>query len=551
MTNVPMNSIARRALVAVAVAALAAGCGGGGGSGSGFLPLLPSAPPPSSPPPAAPPPPAMSLGDKCPTLKGGSFGAGAVVIDDARVVSAAAPQPEYCVVTASFKGSSLRFEARLPTSGWNGKLAFIGGGGFDGQLPKASDPQFSPSIFSERYATIGTNGGYDYGGPADAGYFAARFAADPAKLLDFTQQSEHRALPPGKELIAAFFGSAPARSYFEGCSMGGHDALMQAQRFPDDFDGIVARAPAGNIMGLFMQFNRISKQVRTPAHTLNPAKQTLLANAVLAQCDALDGVADGIVSKPAACNYDPTPLRCAGGGDTGDTCLSDAQLATVNTITSAVATSDNTWSHPGYNFGLENTAEGWGSYIWPQAALGGNSIQGMFSDGFVRSFITQDPTFDTLAWNPDQWLARMGVIGGLFSAADPDLNRLHARGAKLIMWNGTNDTSVSARDTSRYYDQVVGTLGQQKADETVELFLAPGVGHCYGGPGADKVDLLKAMSTWVEQGVPASAQKLVQRKVDAASGATVLSRPMCKYPAYPRYKGAGDVNDAASFDCVN
>ncbi|WP_339091815.1 tannase/feruloyl esterase family alpha/beta hydrolase [Variovorax paradoxus] len=546
-----MNSIARRALVAVAVAALAAGCGGGGGSGSGFLPLLPSAPPPSSPPPAAPPPPAMSLGDKCPTLKGGSFGAGAVVIDDARVMSAAAPQPEYCVVTASFKGSSLRFEARLPTSGWNGKLAFIGGGGFDGQLPKASDPQFSPSIFSERYATIGTNGGYDYGGPADAGYFAARFAADPAKLLDFTQQSEHRALPPGKELIAAFFGSAPARSYFEGCSMGGHDALMQAQRFPDDFDGIVARAPAGNIMGLFMQFNRISKQVRTPAHTLNPAKQTLLANAVLAQCDALDGVADGIVSKPAACNYDPTPLRCAGGGDTGDTCLSDAQLATVNTITSAVATSDNTWSHPGYNFGLENTAEGWGSYIWPQAALGGNSIQGMFSDGFVRSFITQDPTFDTLAWNPDQWLARMGVIGGLFSAADPDLNRLHARSAKLIMWNGTNDTSVSARDTSRYYDQVVGTLGRQKADETVELFLAPGVGHCYGGPGADKVDLLKAMSTWVEQGVPASAQKLVQRKVDAASGATVLSRPMCKYPAYPRYKGAGDVNDAASFDCVN
>jgi hypothetical protein len=270
---------------------------------------------------------------------------------------------------------------------------------------------------------------------------------------------------------------------------------------------------------------------------LNPAKQTLLANAVLAQCDTLDGVADGIVSKPAACNYDPAPLRCAGGTDTGDSCLSDAQIDTVKTITSAVATSDNAWSHPGYNFGLENTAEGWGSYIWPQAALGGNSVQGMFSDGFVRSFITQDPAFDTLTWNPDQWLARMGVIGGLFSAADPDLGRLHARGAKLIMWNGTNDTSVSARDTSRYYDNVVSTLGQQKADETVELFLAPGVGHCYGGPGADKVDLLKAMSTWVEQGVPASAQKLVQRKVDAASGATALSRPMCKYPAYPRYKG--------------
>jgi hypothetical protein len=552
MKNSNMPTIARRALVSMAVATMAAGCGGGGGNGtSGFLPLLPSAPAPAAPPPAAPPPPAMSLSDKCPTLKGEAFGAGAVVVDDAKLVAATGPQPAYCVVTASFKGSSLRFEARLPTEGWNGKLAFIGGGGFDGQLPKATDPQFSESIFSERYATIGTNGGYDYGGPADAGYFAAGFASDPAKLLDFTQQSEHRALTPGKEVIAAFFGNGPARSYFEGCSMGGHDALMQAQRFPDDFDGIVARAPAGNIMGLFMQFNRISKQVRTPANTLNPAKQTLLANAVLAQCDALDGVADGIVSKPAACNYDPAPLRCASGADTGDSCLSDAQIDTVKTITSAVATSDNAWSHPGYNFGLENTAEGWGSYIWPQAALGGNSVQGMFSDGFVRSFITQDPAFDTLTWNPDQWLARMGVIGGLFSAADPDLGRLHARGAKLIMWNGTNDTSVSARDTSRYYDRVVSTLGQSKADETVELFLAPGVGHCYGGPGADKVDLLKAMSTWVEQGVPASAQNLVQRKVDAATGATALSRPMCKYPAYPHYKGAGDIQDSTSFDCVN
>lgn len=540
-----MKHLHRNTWVAMAAAALMAGCGGGGG-GAGFVPLAP----PASAPPAAPPP-AQSLAEKCPAFKGRSVAEGAVRVDDAKLVAATGVQPEYCVLTASFQGSSLRFEARLPTSGWNGKLAFIGGGGFDGALPSAADPQFSASIFSERYATIGTNGGYDYPGVRDAGYFAARFAADPAKLLDFTQQSEHRALPPGKELIAAFFGSGPARSYFEGCSMGGHDALMLAQRFPEDFDGIVARAPAGNIMGLFVQFNRISKQVRVPANTLNPAKQTLLANAVLAQCDALDGVADGIVSKPAACNYDPAPLRCAGGADTGDACLSDAQIATVKTVTSPVATSDGAWSHPGYNFGLENTSDGWGSYIWPQAALGGNSIQGMFSDGFVRSFITQDPAFDTLAWNPDQWLMRMGVVGGLFSAADPDLERLHARGAKLILWNGTNDTSVSARDTSRYYDQVVGKLGQAKADQTVELFLAPGVGHCAGGPGADKVDLLKAMATWVEQGVPASAQGLVQRKLEAGTGATALARPMCKYPAYPRYKGAGNTKDAASFDCVN
>ena len=135
-----------------------------------------------------------------------------------------------------------------------------------------------------------------------------------------------------------FYGSAPSKSYFEGCSSGGHDAMMLSQRWPNDFDGIVARAPAGNFMGLLMQFNRIAKSVRNPAGMLNPAKQKLLADAVLAQCDKLDGLEDGIISKPAACNYDATPLRCADGADTGDSCLSDAQIATVNTVTTPIAT---------------------------------------------------------------------------------------------------------------------------------------------------------------------------------------------------------------------
>lgn len=524
----------RQAFATAAALALLAGCGGGG----------------HAPAPAPAPPPPVSLKEKCPTLKGGTLASGTVAIEDASVVPAQAPQPEYCVLTARFANSTLRFEARLPTEGWNGKLAFLGGGGFDGQFPKATDAQFSPSIFSERYATIGTNGGYDYGGPPDAGYFAAKFALDDAKLLDFTQQSEHRSLPPGKELIGRFFGSAPSHSYFEGCSMGGHDALMEAQRFPEDFDGIVARAPAGNIMGLFIQFNRISKQVRTPANTLTAAKQKLLADAVLAQCDGQDGLVDGIISKPGACQFDATALRCPAGADTGDGCLSDAQIATVNTITSPVATSGGEWSHPGYNFGLEDQPKGWGEYIWPVAALSGNSIQGMFSDGFLRSFITRDATYDTLAWNPDQWLPRLAEVGALFSANNPDLSKLNARGAKLILWNGTNDTSVSARDTARYYDGVRSTLGAARTDDTVELFLAPGVGHCYGGNGPDRVDLLKAMATWVEQGVPASAQKLQHRKLDA-SGAATMARPVCKYPAYARYKGNGDVNAADSYECVN
>jgi hypothetical protein len=385
----------RHTLVSIAVVMFAAGCGGGGANG-GFSPLLlPAAPP--APPPAAPPPPAMSLAEKCPTLKGQTLAGGTVAIDDAKLVAASAPQPEYCVVSASFKGSTLRFEARLPTADGTASSPSSAAAASTARCPRppprSSANRSSPSATRPSAPTAATT----IPGATDLNYFKGEFALDDAKLLDFTQQSEHRALPPGKEVIAQFFGTAPTRSYFEGCSMGGHDAMMQAQRFPEDFDGIVARAPAGNIMGLFVQFNRIAKQVRVPANTLNPAKQTLLANAVLAQCDGLDGVADGIISKPAACTFDATALRCAGGADTGDSCLSDAQIATVNTITSPIATSDGAWSHTGYNFGAENSPKGWGEYIWPQAAFGGASVQGLFSDGFVRSFITRDAAFDTSA----------------------------------------------------------------------------------------------------------------------------------------------------------
>lgn len=488
------------------------------------------------------------LTDICPGLVNRTLGSGGGArVMKAELVEASGMAPDYCVVTAQVKGSALKFEARLPTAGWNAKLAFLGGGGFDGQMPVATAAQFSESILTERYATLGTNGGYDApANPAD--YFKAEFVYDAQKLADFTHRSEHRALPYGKELIRAFYGMEPSRSYFEGCSMGGHDAMIQAQRFPKDFDGIVARAPAGNIMGLFMQFNRIAKQVRVPANTLSPAKAKLLANAVLAQCDGQDGLVDGIIGKPAACQFDAAALRCQGGNDTGDGCLSDAQIATVNAITTPIATSHGAFAHTGYAFGGEDSPSGWGQYIWPQEALGGDSLQGMFSDGFVRSFITRNPSFDTATWDADDWLPQMDAIGALYNANNPDLSPLAARGAKLIMWNGTIDTSVSPKENARYYDSVVAKLGQSRTDRVLEYFQAPGVGHCYGGSGPDRVDLLKAMATWVEQGTAPSGQNLVHRKVNEA-GDTTMTRPLCKYPAYPRYKGTGDPNDAASFNC--
>jgi|KBSMisStandDraft_5_1062788.scaffolds.fasta_scaffold31037_3 Tannase and feruloyl esterase. len=482
----------------------------------------------------------------CTELSGKTLANNTVTVLDAAIVAATAALPEYCVVHAGFNDSTLKFEAHLPTSGWNSKLTWFGGGGFDGHFSQPTDAFLSKSIVAEKYATVATNGGYD--APADLfEWFKATFAFDAVKLADFTYLSNHRALPAAKELILRAYGAAATKSYFEGCSMGGHEAMIESQRYPNDFDGIVARAPAGSIM-VFIQFNRVAKLVRTPGASLNAAKQTLLANAVLAQCDGLDGVTDGIISKPAACTYDPAALRCAGGADTGDTCLSDAQIGTVNAVTTAITTSDGVFTHPGYYFGGENSPNGWGEYIWANPAIG-DSLQGLFSDGFIRSFITRDLAYDTAQWDVNQWLSEMSIVGSMYHAFNPDLSGLQARGAKMIVMNGATDTSVTPKDASRYYDMVVQTMGQANADKVLETFIEPGVGHCVGGVGPDTVDLMKALTTWVEAGTPPSAQNLTLSKLDATTGAVTMTRPLCKYPSYPRYNGSGDVNAAGSFTC--
>lgn len=490
----------------------------------------------------------MDAAMDCAALRGLALGDGTAVVAAAAPAAAEGAQPAYCVAQVAFTGSTLRLEARMPPERWNRRLAFLGGGGFDGLVNTATEPYFSPSILSERYATLATNGGYD-AASRDASYFQAAFASDPVKRADFTHLSEHRALPAGRELIARYYGSAPVRSYFEGCSMGGHDALVQAQRYPEDFDGIVARAPAGNAVGLMLQFHRIAVRMAVPEQVPGPAQRTLLARAVLAQCDALDGLEDGIVSRPEACAFDPRSLLCGTAGAPAEACLSEAQLATVEAIATPMATADGRWTHAGYPYGGEDSPKGWGEYAWPNPALGGVTLQGLFSDGFLRAFVVGDPAFDTAQWDAGRWSAQLDAVGAEFNAVDPDLAPLRARGAKLLLWNGTTDSSVSARETVRYYRQVVETIGQAAADEVVELFLAPGVGHCSGGPGADRADLLAALAQWVEREVPPSRQGLQATRMETAE-APAQVRPLCKYPAWPRYRGDGDGGDAAGFECA-
>jgi len=522
--SLPNTALVRRTISTVAVAALITAC-------------------------VSPPQPS-AVADTCATLKGQFLGQQQATIADARLVADAINVPAYCAVNITLNDSALRVEARLPATGWNGKTVTLGGGGLKGAVFTPTLPFFSPSIVAERYATIATNGGYDYA-TRDAGYFKAEFAYDPIKFADYTYLSIHRALPLGKELVSRFYGTSAKKNYFEGCSAGGHEAMMLSQRFPGDFDGIVARAPAGNFTGLFLQFNQVATANRAPGGTLNTAKQQLLGKAVLDKCDSMDGLADGIVSKPAACNFDPTTLRCGGGTDTSDQCLSDAQIRTVRAAANGFKTSDGAWSHPGVNWGGEsNATKGWGEYLWPlaPAPFSGQPLAALFSDGFVRSFVTRDPGYDPTKFNPDEWRAALNIVGTTFNAFNPDLSALRARGVKMILWNGQQDTAVSPKDTARYYDAVVEKMGQSAADETVELFLAPGVGHCFGGPGPDRVDLLKALVAWSDQGTPPSRQGMVHTQLDGA-GKPVATRPMCKHPAYPRYNGSGDPKAAESFSC--
>jgi len=456
------------------------------------------------------------------------------------------PGREYCVVTLAIQDSRLRFNTWLPTDGWNSRMAFIGGGGFDGfLLDEELTLVMSPSILADGYAMVSTNGGYDKPdsiNPLD--YFKAGFAADPEALADFMYRSEHTVLPLADKVIERFYGNPADYRYFEGCSMGGHDAMLLSQRYPEDFDGIIARAPAGNILGLLLQFNRVGSYLKNHEAELDEAQRKLLADAVRSECDQRDGLADGIIAWPGACSVDTSAMTCSEGQTT--TCLSAAEAELVQTAITPLNVNDNEFTHPGYPLdGIDQDA-GWGEYIWPK--LMGYSTQMLFAEGFVRSFVTQDPDYDAWQWKPEDWLPRLRELAADYQAVDPDLSRFHDAGGKLILWNGMLDSSVSALETAAYYDDVVAALGSEAAAEAVELYLSPGVGHCKSGPGPDRADLMAALSSWVETGVAPSQQKLESFGLDEG-GAINRSLPLCAYPEFPRYN-SGDPKAATSYTCA-
>ncbi len=467
---------------------------------------------------------------RCEDLSGRLIGGAHVLAAD--MVAATATLPEYCRVSGLI-APKLNFELRLPVK-WNSKLHYGGGGGYNGAIPPVT-----VGALQKGFAQVSSDSGHQ-----GSGLDASFIQGDPHAAALFGYLSVPTVTEAAREIVRRHYHHAPKRTYFEGCSNGGREGLINAQRFPWLFDGVISRAPAYNWVGIMGAFNRTAKALAAPGGAMSAAKLNTLSNAVLAACDAADGVADGVVSNPQACHFNPATLRCAGGADTGNSCLSDAQLAVVNSYTNPTSIAGGAYRYPGWPLsGNENAGGAWD--LWVSS---GPRLQFLFPDTTVKYYLAGDPLANSLTYNFDSNPAALGALSALNDATNPGLHNFLGSGGKLILWHGTNDAALSYRATLDYYSQVQAAVGgRANADQFVRMYLAPGVNHCAGGPGADDSDLLAALDDWVSK--HKAPGTLAATKLDA-SGATVLTRPLCVHPSYPQHKGHGDPAMASSFTCT-
>lgn len=467
----------------------------------------------------------------CAALSGKTI-AGATLA--AVAVPASGAVPTYCKVNGTI-APALNFEIRLPDA-WNGKLYYGGGGGYNGSIPP-----LSVQALTQGYASVASDSGHQGSG------LSADFAlTDTVAAQLFGSLSVPTVMSTALEAVTAAYGVPPSRSYFDGCSNGGREALMNVQRYPNLFDGVIARAPAYNWVGFMGAFNRTAKAQAAPGGAFSTAKTALLAQQVRNACDGLDGIVDGVVSHPAACTpalVDVAALRCSGGADTGDDCLSDAQLAVVTSWTSdAVFSGNSTFRNAGWNLtGNEDDPGAWAAWVTGGGNVTG-ALQFLFQDTTVKNYLARDPAANSLTYTPwDQNQNALYAMAALNDATNTDIRPFINSGGKLIVWHGANDAALSVNSTAAYVANMRNAVGATNADAATRFYVSPGVNHCAGGPGADSADLLTALDQWVTNG--AAPATLTAEKRDA-SGASTFARPLCQYPLYPRY--AGPANDAAA-----
>ena len=360
-----------------------------------------------------------------------------------------------------------------------------------------------------------------------------------------------------KAAIKAFYGKDPQHSYFKGCSNGGRQALMEAQRFSGDYDGILAGAPA-NFFTHLLTKALADAQATTldPSSYIPSSKLPAIARAVNAACDAPDGVADGILNDPRNCHFDPAKIVCKDGDS--EKCLTTAQVITLKRLYQGPPDSEGHEIFPGYLPGAEEGSGGWGAWITGSAP--GKSLLFAFAGGYFSNMVYEKADWNYKQTSVDQALkAADEKTAQVLNATETNLAAFKARGGKLILYHGWNDPAISAVNTINYYNQVVSKMGEQETKAFAMLYMVPGMQHCGGGPGPDSFgqggggakdaqhNVAVALEQWVEKGIAPTA--IVATK-DEGGDPAKMTRLLCPYPQIAKYKGKGNPNDAASFACA-
>jgi feruloyl esterase len=461
----------------------------------------------------------------------------------------------------------IQFEVNLPDL-WNGKAVQYGGGGFNGELTTGrarvhNAPLNSPVPLARGFATWGTDSGHEKTPLREP----QAFALNEEALENFAFASYKKVRDVAVQIVQARYGTTPRHIYFVGASEGGREGLTMAQRFSADFDGVVSEAPVINWVALQATSAR-NGMVLMDSGWLSASKIAALARAVLTACDARDGLSDGIVSNSTDCmaTFDPKKLRCRYGNEDEGSCLSDAEIASVETIHQPnimpFELANGVRSYPPYNYGGEDQPGGLMKWqigrkppTFPIARPSEQARAWEIASGVLRYFFAGDPNFDPRKFRPENFKARMEHVSALIDSTDPDLGRFSARGGKLILRENMADYAQSPFAGIEYYESVVAKLGQKNVDSFLRLYVSPGANHSgtgvSSGDGAalpSRVDLLDAIDAWVDGGrVPTS---LVQVSQDARPPyAIARARPLCQYPTWPRYKGHGSPKAAESFTC--
>jgi feruloyl esterase len=544
------------------------------------------------PPPS---PTAQELQAACPGLQGQTIPAASIglpsgnaTVNSATFV-AAVPEsvsgntttpatPDYCKVLGTIapvdpNAQLVNFQVNLPTQ-WNGKALQYGGGGYNGTLVtglaplRDAEPDDALPI-TRGYATLGTDSGHQ------AASFAAnaigQFGMNDEMLENYGYASYKKVKDVGAVLMNVFYRTGPSRMYYFGGSEGGREGLTMAQRFPNDYDGIVSVVPVVQLSMLFQSYlPKVRPQVS--GGWMSPQKVQTFGRFVSDACDALDGLADGVVNNYLACpsRVNPDLLRCAGGSDTGDSCLSDAQLETVRAMhapyTLPFPVANGLTSYPELLYGNETTPDPVNPTMtrWitgtaaPTAAIdtATASQAWLYGANFVKYFVARDPSFDPLTFDPSNFRTRLEQVSATIDSSNPDLSRFFARGGKLIMRENMGDLAQSPLAGINYFNAVTATVGQAAVEASARLYISPASNH--SGPAASvtdgtavptRVDLLEPLDQWVTTGQPPADALVQTAKATTPPFAQQAARPMCRYPNYPHYSG-GDRTVAASYTCV-